>query len=37
MTGAGNGIAAQIPSRIVRMNPKISPAGSPGAWVRRVR
>jgi hypothetical protein len=32
MTGAGKDIVAKVPSRVVRMNPKISPAGYAGAW-----
>jgi uncharacterized protein len=32
MTGGDTIIAGSPASRVVRMNPKISPAGSPGAW-----
>jgi len=32
MTGGDTNIAGAPASRVVRMNPKISPAGSPGAW-----
>jgi hypothetical protein len=32
MTGGDTNIAGSRASRIVRMNPKISPAGAPGAW-----
>jgi hypothetical protein len=32
MTGGDTNIAGSPASRVVRMNPKISPAGSPGAW-----
>jgi hypothetical protein len=33
MTGKGDGIVAPgVMSRIVRMNPQISPAGAPGSW-----
>lgn len=32
MTGSGVGVGAPAVSRIVRMNPLISPTGKPGAW-----
>jgi hypothetical protein len=32
MTGGDTNIAGSPASRVVRMNPKISPAGAPGAW-----
>jgi hypothetical protein len=32
MTGGGAGLAAPTQSRIVRMNPMISPLGEPGQW-----
>lgn len=33
MTGGGNGVPAPADSRIVRMNPLISPMGTPGNWI----
>jgi hypothetical protein len=32
MTGGDTSVAGSPASRVVRMNPKISPAGAPGAW-----
>jgi uncharacterized protein len=32
MTGGGNGVPATAQSRIVRMNPLVSPLGEPGKW-----